>query len=485
MGTNSDSIPRRVFLSRAFVAAAAVAVHGFVRPGALLSGTAGPPPPSATESLEDLYRGLELYWGDLHAHTGYSDGFGTPPASFEYGRNQQGLDFCALTDHAEWIGFFQSRLRMADGSPLPLWANLIAEVEARYAPGAFVPFPGYEWTSDEHGHRTVVFGRTDPLPEVPPSTTSHRTPEELWTALAPYTAMTIPHHVTRWGRLMDWSRYNPALDRLVEIYSKWGNGASAWTSYEPPTHYMQYPFLRGQAAPSGVDAMLALGHRIGIIASTDSHQGHPGSTAPDERLGIILPPAEYPTTGEDFLEALEQGYTVDHREPAGGGGGLAAVWATELTREAIWEGLYGRRTFATSGARPVVKFGVCDGAIPGAGGAMGGEISVVGAPTLLASAVPEPGSSITHIALLKTNAPLLTVTNPAPGVAVSFQDDALAVGETACYRAMVFITQEQSANRDGDTILTYDRGSGFFQSSEPRLDEQVWTSPVWVTRAGP
>jgi hypothetical protein len=249
--------------------------------------------------------------------------------------------------------------------------------------------------------------------------------------------------------------------------------------------YQQYPFLRGQAAASGVDAMLALGHRIGIVAASDSHQGHPGSTAADSARGRILPEDQYPTTGEEFLELLEQGYTLDFREPAGGGGGLAGVWAPELTREAIWEGLYARRTVGTTGIRPAVKFGVRDAAALSSGATMGGELAVTGEPILYASALPEAGSAVTQIILLKTNATLLRATNPEPGVAVSYQDTALAIGETACYRALILVRQSLHSNLDGDTVLRYSgRRDRLLQIAELQLDEQVWTSPIWVTRDG-
>lgn len=476
-----DAIRRRDFLKIGLTAGAAASVAGILRAGTVGDGRGLAA--VAAESLDELFAGHNLYWGDLHGHTGYSDGFGTPSAFHEYGRARQGLDFAAISDHAEWIGFHEKKLRMSDGSPVPLWANLIAEVEAQNVPGSFVTFPGFEWTSDVHGHRTVVFGSTAPLPPTPPSAQSHPTPSDLWAALSPYVAMTIPHHVTRWGHRMDWRDHNPQMERLVEIYSKWGNGASVWTSYDLPTRYRQYPFLRKRAAASGVDAMLERGYRIGIVAASDSHQGHPGSTATDDPLGAVLPSDQNPVTGEGFLEALDQGYTVDLREPWGGGGGLAAVWARDLTLEAIWEGLHARCTLGTSGIRPIVKFGVCDGQEPGRGAVMGSELTVAGSPVLLASAIPEPGSAVTGITLLRTNTPLLAATDPEPGVAVSFRDDRLAIGETACYRALVVVRQQPEANLDGDTILKYNRRRNrFFQSTQPRLEEQVWTSPLWVTR---
>ena len=59
------------------------------------------------------------------------------------------------------------------------------------------------------------------------------------------------------------------------------------------------------------------------------------------------------------------GSSDDHRgRPGRSHWGLAGVWATELTRDAIFQGLYERRTLATTGVRILLDFSV-DGAEPG------------------------------------------------------------------------------------------------------------------------
>ena len=467
-----SEIPRRRdFLKLALSAAAAAAVPRVLYArGAGALGLAGDRTPA--NILDDLYAGLQLYWGDLHGHTAYSDGYGAPKLFYDYG-GIKNLDFCGVSDHSEWINYFQGTLPMADGSPVPLWKGLVQEVNNRYVPGRFVTFPGYEYTNDQYGHRTIVFANPDQVPDTLASSVTHPTPPDLWQFLEPYTAMTIPHHVTRWGSLMDWDFYNPVTDRLVEIYSKWGNGASVWTGYEPMVKYLQFPYLRPLAAASGVDAMLDRGYKIGILAGTDSHQGHPGSTSRDHMFGKITPEDMYPTTGEQFLSLVEHGYRFDHREPAGGGGGLAGVWSSELTRESVWQALYARRTIGTTGIRPTVKFGVVDAGTPSNGATMGNELTISGVPLLLASTKPVAGSNVTQVIFYNANERLFTVNFPGSGDTISFPDLHLGVGETGCYRVLILIHQEPTDNLDGDSLL---------HSPLPQLEEQVWTSPIWVTR---
>ena len=66
----------------------------------------------------------------------------------------------------------------------------------------------------------------------------------------------------------------------------------------------------------------------------------------------------------------------DHRShPGQPHWGVAAVRAPELTREAVFDALYGRRTYGTTGARILLDFTV-DGA------PMGSEITADGPPRL-------------------------------------------------------------------------------------------------------
>ncbi len=246
--------------------------------------------------------GLQLYWGDLHGHSAWSDGTGEPEDYFRYARDVSALDFAALTDH-DAVG-----LRPLDG---PRWVRQREIAESFHADGRFVTFFGYEYTHPKTGHLTIL----SPSPRLPlwsaraPAT---NTPEKLWARLRArgLPVLTIPHHVGGSTASTDWDHHDSKFERLVEICSVHGSSECMGCPRQ----------LRSGRRGSFVRDALVRGYRLRFIASGDSHTGHPGRTLK-------------PFTG-----------------------GLAGVWARELSREAIWEALMEGRTFATTGARIVPEF---------------------------------------------------------------------------------------------------------------------------------
>ncbi|MEM9691795.1 MAG: DUF3604 domain-containing protein, partial [Myxococcota bacterium] len=85
-------------------------------------------------------------------------------------------------------------------------------------------------------------------------------------------------------------------------------------------------------------------YAFGFIGSTDTHNGTPGYV--DDRdfqghVGLV---------DDDAEKRLGPG-TITHDSLINNPGGLAAVWAEENTREAIFSAILRRETFATSGPR--------------------------------------------------------------------------------------------------------------------------------------
>ncbi len=244
--------------------------------------------------------GPGIYWGDLHGHSGLSDGTGTPEDYFRYARDVAALDVVALTDHDHW------GVLHLDEHPA-LWDQIRTQVKEFHRPGSFVTLLGYEWTSWESGHRHVLYFNDDGAVHSSIDPTFD-TPQKLWRALRGVDAITMAHHSAGGPIATDWSiPPDPVLEPVTEVVSVHGVSEAA----DSPS------VIYDAKVGNFVRDVIERGYRFGFVGSGDSHDGHPG---------------------------------LSHIS-SGGTGGLAAILADELTRSAILDALRRRRVYATSGPR--------------------------------------------------------------------------------------------------------------------------------------
>jgi hypothetical protein len=239
-----------------------------------------------------------ILWGDIHCHSALSDGTGAPEDLYAYARDVAGLDVCVVTDH-DAHGLFPLDERGG-------WDRIRQATERAYAPGSFVTLLGYEWTNWTYGHRNVYYPGTEGevFAWLDPASDS---PEELWERIAPFGGMTVAHHPGGGPIAQDWSVPTDAeRETIVEICSIHGSSEEVGVEggiYRPvPTGMVRYALNQG--------------HELGILASGDTHDGHPGRRT-----------AGAPTNG------------------------LAAFRTSERTREAVWDAMRERRVYGTTGAR--------------------------------------------------------------------------------------------------------------------------------------
>ena len=180
---------------------------------------------------------------------------------------------------------------------------------------------------------------------------------------------------------------------------------------------LEFEYARS-ALKNGLMLEASLGtnpYKFGMIGSSDAHTGLAameednffGKTAPQE------PSPERMTKA--FFNNPKTGITIMDWEV--GASGYAAVWATENTREAIFDAMKRRETYATTGPRMVVRFfGGWDFApdvhnrMPAAigyakGVPMGGDLAAAPngkAPTFLVAALKDPiGANLDRIQIVK------------------------------------------------------------------------------------
>lgn len=356
----------------------------------------------------------QIYWGDLHGHTALSTLAAFHPDDyFRYAREESHLDFASLTDSDHFMS--------------PERWEITRDTTARHHEhGEFVTFLGFEWSSGSmrtpgkpyYGHKTVVFP-TDLGRCLPYTDEAYETPNKLWAHLKGTGALTIPHHTAYpfdWKDVSgaDWRYHDPSMQRLVEIYSR--HGCSECVGCARPVLDKQKNPATWE--PGTVQYALSLGYRLGFIASSDTQIGRPGHPFHEPK-----PTSNYRC-------------------------GLTAVFANGRTREAIWEGLWNRHCYGTTGQRIVLQFWI--------NGHMMGEEFESPADAVRNISVRVLGTDqIERVVVLKNNQPFHVQRGASDSVQFSCVDDAPLNGMAFYYVRVV--------QADG---------------------ELAWASPIWVTPAG-
>ena len=237
---------------------------------------------------------LKLYWGDAHGQTKETVGTGSVPEYLSFVRDVAALDFTA------WQGNdFQITI--------PLWEHVKKLINEYHDPGKFITFLGYEWSGLTPGggdHNIYFLGddevihRSDHwLIEDKSDEDTDRYPvSELWeTFRGRKDVLAVPHVG---GRHANFDFYDPGFIPVIEVHSN--HGTFEWFLLEAMKRRM----------------------KVGFIAASDDHSSRPGLT--------------YPSGGMTTR------------------GGYTGVYAKELTREGLWEALWARRAYGTTGERIIV-----------------------------------------------------------------------------------------------------------------------------------
>lgn len=280
--------------------------------------------------LPQLVDGNSVFFGDIHWHTAFStDGQRPLERALRSARDELGLDFVGPSDHALNEGDY-GRSTVHDQAKL---------CEAAEVAGSFCTIPGFE-LSRRYGHCNLYLPSFEALAaladqfaggfnDVLRRIRNRYATKELMELIGDQPALLIPHHsnmgneggnVHPDGRSY-WAAYRwpsqpfPKHLRLIEINQQRGAFET-----EVPDPDWQPPFWNPQQGGLGGSAQTALarGHRIGFIGGTDNHNG-------------------WPTLEGD----------------AGQVGGVTGVIAAEHSRQAIFDALYERHCYATTGARVV------------------------------------------------------------------------------------------------------------------------------------
>ena len=338
--------------------------------------------------------GKKLFWGDLHVHSYESDGIGSPDHNNKFCRDIAALDFCCICDHAVGVH------------------DKIRESAIKFTkPGRFISFSGFESGISGGGHVNFYF--VDDSPEYEKilkgrlgETEERLSRKELWAkllSLGEKKVIAVPHNHNRGG----WEDMNSPVVRLNEIHSVWGN--SEYTATK------EKAYLFGHTSYRTFQQALAAGLRLGCIGSGDEHAGRGGT-------GTWLRHFKSNTAG------------------------LVAAYSETLTKKGIFNAMWDRAVYATTGARIILDFSIN-------GNPMGSGFYVKNPNEKRKIRVQIEGTdNIKYAAVIKNNVELVNKKGYGKSMTIEIADDKPINGTDYYY---IRVVQE-------DTHL-------------------AWTSPIWVS----
>lgn len=256
-----------------------------------------------------LSENYQLYIGDLHVHDFLSQAEGYTDRVYQWAIEDRRLDFVSVVPQSH--GWLDNET----------WTITKYMNERFLREGEFVTFLGFEWQHTGYGDKVIHYLGGD-QPYLPVDDPRYSSPAKIYKVLRESDAFVISHHTAyppgSWCPATDFDAVDTDIERVVEIWSMHGS-SEGYTPGDRPLRDMDDRFTAMAALRKGL--------RLGFVAGSDTHSGRPGGSA---------------------------------KEPLGYWGGLAAVWAKDLTRRSIYEAIRMRRTYALTRARIVLKMTVND-----------------------------------------------------------------------------------------------------------------------------
>jgi len=298
-----------------------------------------------------------------------------------------------------------------------VWGRIMDAADRHNEPGNFTAFMGWEWSSTPNGanlHRVIVMkgGKENGSDFIPYTSFDSDKPEELWAWLEETSKksntdfLAIPHNSNISQGLMfpiqdsngnvitsDYGNLRMRWEPVVEVTQIKGDSEThpklspndEFADYETYDHLiavegieqqdmfgeamlkqlskkereyvkknLQHVAKVGDYIRTGLMRGLAIEQRsgtnpykFGLIGSTDSHTSM-ASAEENNFWGKMALDSTPGTKKEDILPGTP-GWDM-------GAAGLAAVWATENTREAIFDAMKRKEVYATTGPRIELRF---------------------------------------------------------------------------------------------------------------------------------
>ena len=241
-----------------------------------------------------------IYFGNLHSHTSFSDGSGTPDQAFHYAEEKGHLDFMAITEHNHTNNIFPKDPKGGKiiGNEPSLYVTLIDTAKNDSEDAQFIALFGQEFSSISKGNHLNIFGVKEVVNDHVIENGDYKDLYEKWLPDHPEVQFIQFNHPWNGDRAIDYGlgNYHGSYKKLRDATAKYvrtfevinGPGLSDGVhraKLEGEEHYRHY---------------LTHGFKIAAVADQDNHKRTWG-TLTDARTGVLSPNL----SRDDLLKAIQ------------------------------------------------------------------------------------------------------------------------------------------------------------------------------------
>ncbi|MCB1136549.1 MAG: DUF3604 domain-containing protein [Chlamydiia bacterium] len=359
----------------------------------------------------------QLFWGVLHGESDRVDSTESIEACLRHFRDDTAMNF-----------FATSAFDDAAETPSEIWRLISNNVAEFNEDDRFSTLLGFQWASDKQGEgvRQFIYAK-DGKSIMRRKDAKSSSLKKIYKLLAPKEAVAIPSFSMGSSNACDFSQFTPEFERVVEIYNAWGS--SECTEKEGNPFPIKTTGKKGikEDSSGSVRAALASGLRFGFVAG-----------GLDDR-GIY----------SDLYDSEQVQYFP----------GVTAVIAPNHSRSALFEGVYNRACYASTGKRIILGISI-------AGAQMGEELTSADKPGLMVNrhlACYAAGTTdIDKVEIIRNGEVIHT--EKASGYSIDFAYDDMQPLESVC------ITGEHNPHPFVYYYIRVWQADG----------HMAWSSPIWI-----
>ncbi|NGX30703.1 MAG: hypothetical protein K940chlam8_00052 [Chlamydiae bacterium] len=257
---------------------------------------------------------VQLFWGLFHGESEKFNSQESIESCIRHFRDEQALNF-----------FFTSPFESSDETSIDTWKLVCQNVAQFNEDDRFVCGLGFQWQGEnkEEGLRQMIYRKENkPLLRIKES--KNNLLKKVYRQANPKEMLSIPEFTASPNTLFDFQNHQEEFEKVVEIYNAWGSSECSEKEGNP------FPIK-----PDGKKGIKA--NEKGFIRNILNQ---------NYRFGFTAGGLDDRGTFESFYDSDQKQYHP----------GLTAVLTEDFTKDALFDALTKRATFATTGERMIVYF---------------------------------------------------------------------------------------------------------------------------------